>query len=317
MKKVSKGDPERKSFVDIIKSFQEIYEDVANETYLKSKQEVLVLFEMLRSWVNVNLFSKYGSKEIIHSVQGVLFSYFWRATGWIIYEIITGHYFEALRDLRFMFEGSLLALHYDCLIDNRLYERWGYLGKFDLKAEIVELAERLREKLRTFRKGSLEELNDIVRDKVEAFVNESNVSQQEKEWYIETYTDILSQPMFYWSIPKIISEFVKEWGLEEYEDDLKRAWAVLSLYTHFSRKFFEWVLHTKPLEVFIEDYNEHLFKICYSIFITTIDIFLSTLLVRYQKLQDIIKQLISDWETRLSVNLNITKKMLKNLKSKE
>ena len=144
---MSKPNFRKESFIATIKSLQEIYEDVANETYVKSEKEVSGLFELLSSWIDVDLFKKYKLKEMAHSVQGVLFSYFWREASWIIYEIITGHYLEALRDLRFLFEGSLLALHYDCLIDNRLYEKWGYLGRFDLKAEIVELAEKLRNRV--------------------------------------------------------------------------------------------------------------------------------------------------------------------------
>jgi len=314
---MSKPSSEKEPFIAAIKSFQEIYEDVVNETYLESKKEVSALLEILSSWIDVDLFKKYKLEEIAHSVQGVLFSYFWRSTGWIIYEIVTGHYFEALRDLRFLFEGSLLALHYDCLIDNRLYEKWGYLGRFDLKAEIVELAEKLRDRVKWLKKDSLEELKHIIQNEVRAFVSKSNINQQEKEWYIEAYSDILSQPMFYWSIYKVISQFARDWNLEEYETDLKRAWSALSLYTHFSRKFFEWVLESGAPELFIEHYNEHLFKTCYSIFITTIDIFFSTLLIRYPKLQDTIKEIISNWETKLNIELKITKRILRNFKLKQ
>jgi len=314
---MSKPNFGKETFIAAIKSFQEIYEDVANETYLESKKEVSGLFEILSSWIDVDLFKKYKLEKITHSVQGVLFSYFWRAAGWIIYEIVTGHYFEALRDLRFLFEGSLLALHYDCLIDNRLYEKWGYLGKFDLKAEIVELAEKLKNKVKSLKNDSPEELKRIIEDEVKAFVSKSNIDQQEKKWYIEAYSNILSQPMFYWSIYKIISQFVRDWDLEEYEDDLKKAWSILSLYTHFSRKFFEWVLESGAPELFIEHYNEHLFKTCYSIFITTIDIFFSTLLIGYPKLQDTFEEIISDWEAKLDIKLKITKRVLKNFKLKQ
>jgi len=310
---MSRSNSGKELFIAVIKSLQEIYEDVANETYMKSKKEASSLFNVLSSWIDVDLFKKYKLEEIAHSVQGVLFSYFWRAASWIIYEIVTGHYFEALRDLRFLFEASLLALQYDRLIDNRLYEKWGYLGRFELKAEIVELAEKLRNKVKSLKSTSPEELKHVIEDEVGAFVSESSIDQQEKEWYIKAYSDILSQPMFYWSIYKIISQFVRKWNLEEYESDLKRAWSVLSLYTHFSRKFFEWVLESGPHELFIEHYNEHLFRTCYSIFITTIDVFFSTLLVRYPKLQNSLREIIRDLEIKLNVELKITKRILEAL----
>ena len=74
----------------------------------------------------------------------------------------------------------------------------------------MELAEKLRNRVKSLKSGSPEELKHIIEDEVRAFVSKSNINRQEKEWYIEAYSDILSQPMFYWSIYKIISQFVRE-----------------------------------------------------------------------------------------------------------
>jgi len=90
------------------------------------------------------------------------------------------------------------------------------------------------------------------------------------------------QPGFYYSVAELITEFVRDCNLEEFEERLKKAWAGLYLYTHFSRKFFKWILK-RPHEIRIEDYNEELLKKCYELYIISNDLLLSTLLLRYQK----------------------------------
>ena len=158
--------------------FEELWElhyEVIRESYLKSRKETRVLFEILNNWIDATaLFKEYELRNIIRSVSGVIFIYLWRAGNWILYEILTGHYFEAIRDIRFLFEGSLLALHYDYFIDKKVYNKLKALPTFDLKAEIVELIEALREKVRGLKrkrgKISPEDLKSLVRRHVEVFI---------------------------------------------------------------------------------------------------------------------------------------------------
>jgi len=181
------------------------------------------------------LFKRYELEEIIHSVQGVLFPYLWRESYWIVYEILTGHYFEALRDLRLMFEGSLLPLAYDCLVDAKTYEESGFLVAFDVKAEMIEIAERLREKRRQLGNIDDEKFESSVREEVWDFIRDKGAGLDEKtrREYIEVYSKVLVQPGFYYSVPKLITEFVRDCNLEEFEEKLKKAWAELYLYTLF------------------------------------------------------------------------------------
>ena len=117
-----------------IESLRELYDGVVKESYLRSKRETRVLFEILNSWIDAaDLFKEYGLERIIHSISSVFFIYLWRLGNWIAYEILTGHYFEALRDVRFLFEGSILALYYGYLIDRKIYEKRGSFAALSLK----------------------------------------------------------------------------------------------------------------------------------------------------------------------------------------
>ena len=66
-----------------------------------------------------------------HNLSGILFVYIWRGYGWIVYEILSGHYLEAIRDMRYLFEGAFLSIHLDDLIDRKTLEKFGLLVRLD------------------------------------------------------------------------------------------------------------------------------------------------------------------------------------------
>jgi len=306
-----------KNVFEIIESFRENYNEVIRDTCKNSNREVEILIGILNNWIDAaKLFKEYKTEEIIHNVQGIFFSYFWRGSCWIIYEALTGHYFEAFRDLRFMFEGSLQALMYDYLIEREILEKFGFYVKFDVKVEIIELAEELREKIRQLGDGYVthEKLRDITRGKVEDFVRSKGVrlDEEERKKYIEVYSEVLAQPELYYSVPKHITEFVRECGLEEFEEKLKKAWAELCLYTHFSRKFFKWIMK-RPQEIWVEEYNEELLKKFCELYIIVNDLLFSTLLLGYPKLREVVSDIVKWWMENFSIKLEMTEKMLSNL----
>jgi hypothetical protein len=180
---------------------------------------------------------------------------------------------EAFRDLRFMFEGSLLALTYDWLIDSMTLEEIGCYVRFDVKAELIELAEELRERVKQLEGVGYEKLRDIARRKAEDSVRDKGawLDEEERKEYVEVYSEVLAQPELYYGVPKLIAEFVRECGLEEFEEKVKKAWAELCLYTHFSRKFFRWIMKN-PHEIWAEDYDEELLRKCCELYTITIDL---------------------------------------------
>jgi hypothetical protein len=299
------------TYIDV---FHAMHDDVIKETFQMSEKEAGILFEVINTWIDsILLFKDYDPKMVVHKISGVIFVYLCKAGNWIAYEILTGHYFDALRDIRFLFEGSLLAIHYDYFIDNKIYEKWGSLGTLSLKAEVVELAERLREKVRRSEgKEGSEGLKLMVRKDVKKYVGKSKLAEEEKKRYIELYCEILAQPELYWSLSRIIKEYSKEWELGDLEDVLKSAWGRLSLYTHFSTEFFKLALE-RPEEISVEFHNEELLKICCDLYITTVDLFFSTLILSFPKMSSSLKEIAKRWEANLNIKLAITERILNTL----
>jgi len=182
---------------------------------------------------------------------------------------------------------------------------------FDVKAELIELAEELRERVKQLGGVDYEELRDIARRKAEDFVRDKGawLDEERRKEYVEVYSEVLAQPELYYSVPKLIAEFVREYGLEEFEERLKKAWAELCLYTHFSRKFFRWIMKN-PHEIWAEDYDEGLLRKCCELYIITIDLLFSTLLLGYPKIHKTISRIIKWWTNNLGIKLEMMEKML-------
>lgn len=108
---------------DSIKSFLETYkilvDEAIDETFKREKDLAAELVALLSDWIDLSkLIEKY--KDLWHhTLSGTLFVYVWRCYGWIIYEILSGQYLEALKDMRFLFEGTFLSLHFDYYIDKK------------------------------------------------------------------------------------------------------------------------------------------------------------------------------------------------------
>lgn len=208
--------------------------------------------------------SKYRDKWH-HNLSGILFEYIWRSYGWIIYEILSGHYLEALRDMRFLFEGAFLSIHLDYFIDKKIFENFRALGAIGLKGEIWKLKEDLRSqgsKLLSNKPEERERAMRSIRKKVQNYFERLNVSDEKRKEYEKLFTEILSQPELYWSIPQIIKEFCRSFNTDEtWINRLKAIWSELSYYTHFSPKFVEIILK-EPGFLFVNDFDKELFKKC-------------------------------------------------------
>ncbi len=294
-----------------VETLRSLYDEIIRETDQKSPKEVRALIEVLDNLIELYPFKKYSVKEVIHNISGLILTYQWRAMSWIIYEIITGHYFEALRDIRFLFESSLLALHYDYFIDRKIYETSNTLATIGLKAEIIELVEGLREKVRQLREEKTSvDLKQLVRPSVKNFVKRSKIPEERKQEYLKLYTELLAQPELYWSVSKIIRHYAMATELKEHEQYLQNAWAELSVYTHFSKRFFETALE-KPEEIWIETYDEELLQKCTKLFIRTFDLFMSTFVLSFPKMKESAQEIVEWWDKNIEgEKLQITRALL-------
>lgn len=124
---------QEKEAFEILKTYKELVDEVVEESFKKEKELATSLLELLNNWIDLSDLLKLYKDEWFHTLSGSLFVYLWRSYGWIIYEILSGHYFEALKDLRFLFEGAILSLHFEYFIDKKIYEKCKRYGRLGLR----------------------------------------------------------------------------------------------------------------------------------------------------------------------------------------
>jgi len=103
-------------FEMVIEVYKEIIDEAIYGSFRREEKRATSLFELISNWIDLSdVIEKY--KDVWYqTLSGNLFVYLWRGFGWITYEIVSSHYFEALKDMRFLFEGGFLiskvrALH--------------------------------------------------------------------------------------------------------------------------------------------------------------------------------------------------------------
>ncbi|AIG98429.1 hypothetical protein AFULGI_00016700 [Archaeoglobus fulgidus DSM 8774] len=307
---------EAQPFEIFIKTYKETVDEVVYETFKREGELATSLFELLSNWIDLSNLIKEYKDEWYHTLSGNLFVYLWRGYGWIIYEVLSGHYFEALKDMRFLFEGALLSLHFEHFIDKKIYEKCGSFGGIGLKTEILELVESLRE----VGKGLLsEDTNKVrkakrnIRKKVKKFIENSSLSDEEKREYIELYSEILCQPELYWSVGKIIRESGRAFNLDKRQVEvLEKVWSELSSFTHFSSKFFGTILR-RPELLLVNDFDEVLFKKCVNLQFLTFDVLCAVLAVHFPKVRVKLWNVLRWWEENANRRFEITEGVLKSL----
>ena len=151
-----------------IKEYTGLLKKVRKETYRKYLTETGMLFEFIDNWIDLIPRDNELFSQAINSISGIILLNSWKLTNWISYEILSGKYFEAIRNLRFVFEGSVYAVIIEDAIESKVYEKWGSLSALPLKAEVFQLWEECK-KVRVFRKGKINQ-NKIRRFIVD-FVN--------------------------------------------------------------------------------------------------------------------------------------------------
>lgn len=299
-------------FEIFMKTYKELVDDVVYETFRREEELATSLFEILNSWIDLSNLIKEYKDEWFHTLSGNLFVYLWRGYGWIIYEILSGHYFEALKDLRFLFEGAILSLHFEYFIDKKIYERYGHYGEIGLKVKILELVENFRRICFSTKNLNEEKYQKSIKRKVRKMIESSSLPEEEKKEYIELYSEILCQPELYWGVGKIIKEFGKEFNLGEHVGTLEEAWSELSAFTHFSSKFFDTILRS-PEILLINNFDEELFKKCVDIQFLTFDLLCAVLVIHFPKIKKKIKEILDWWERNAKRRFEITGKILRKV----
>jgi len=294
----------------LLNSYMECLYEVIEKTY-SSCDEASILVEFINN--SIDLFPEKNNIDVvIHSISGTILLNSFKLTQWISFEILCGKYFEAMRDLRFIFEGCVYGSLIEDLIEKKILKR---LGRLDLKAEIFRLLEKCQEK-HVYDKKKNKVDRKKVRKIIEEFIRSLGLSPAEKKKHVKLYTEILSQPKLYSSMGSLIEGFCNSIGIEEEEEKkgLVELWHKLSQYQHFSYPYLE-VACEKPELIFLEEFDEELFKLTLDSYFKTLDFFYAVLAWKFPELGDKIAKM-SEWWRKNFKKLTLTEKVLERKRFK-
>lgn len=309
----------RKRECKALESYYELYgsmlREVREETCRKFPEETGMLVEFIDNWIELIPRDKQLLYMVINSLSGILLFYLWRLSNWVTYEILSGRYFEAIRNLRFLFEGSVYAVVIEDAIERRIYEKWKALSGIDLKTEIFMLWDECRRKRVKGKKGVDV---DKVRKIVASFINQhADLSDPKRREYIEVYTQILSDERLYLPVSRMIDEALELLGLDQnFGERLGNVWRELSSYLHFSHAFLKAILKAPEL-LSLEAMNKELFKKSLNLYFETLDLYYAVLAWRFPRLRENIKRVVEWWKEAFNKTFNLTETFLKQQYVKE
>jgi len=128
------------------KVYGKVLKEVREETYRKFPGEAGMLMEFIDNWIDLIPIDERLMPGVMNSLSGILLFHLWKLSNWITYKILSGKYFEAIRNLRFLFEGSIYAVVIEDAIERVVYERWGALSGISLKQRSLNYGMNANEK---------------------------------------------------------------------------------------------------------------------------------------------------------------------------
>ncbi|MCD6095429.1 MAG: hypothetical protein J7J99_02545 [Thermoprotei archaeon] len=283
---------------------------VGEETYREFPDETRILIEFIDNCTDLISSDKKLTSQIINSLSGILLFHLLKLTNWITYEILSGKYFEAIRNLRFLFEGSIYAVVIEDAIERVVYESQGALSTIGLKAEIFKLWDVCRQK-------KVKEKRNVNVDKVKkivgTYINEhaTNLPEIKRKEYLKMYVEILSDKRLYLPVSIMIDEALKLLKLDKnFAKRLKNLWRELSKYQHFSYAFLEAILNN-PALLSLEVKDRDMFRKALKLYFETLDLYYTVLAWRFPQLRENVRSIIEWWEQYLGRTFSLTKAFLK------
>jgi hypothetical protein len=301
------------AFESYFKQHTGILEEVMKETHERHPNETDMLFEFIDNWPDfISIFKdKEKFLQATNSLSGIILINSWKLTNWISYEILTGKYFEAIRNLRFVFEGSVYALILENAIERAVFEKWGTLSTLDLKSEIFELWEECNRK-KVCKKGAVD--RDRVKELVVNFIDRKMDPSKSKDMrqYTEVYTRILCTEELYLPTGRMVeacSAFLRLG--EEDTQKLTELWHELSRYQHFSYRYLE-ALIDDPDFLLLEKTNGDLLKRSVTLYFETLDFSYAVLAWRFAYLRKQVREMCDWWTRNFGKTFSLTVKTLRN-----
>ena len=297
--------------------YEKFLKEVREETFKEAEKQAKILNEFIHDWTRLISGEKGIFEQQINSLPGVIFLHSFKLISWISYEILSAMYFEALRDLRFVFEGSVYGVIYEDSIEKEVYDQFGTVpSSIELKEEIIDLLEKCRnEKVFQKRKVDKEKIRKIVNE----YFSQKNIrpmDPEEKGKYQNLYIEILSDERLYLSMREQLEECKKHLNLEN--EDIKEligVWRKLSRYSHFSYPYLDFIIKN-PDSLFIEMFNKDFFNESISLCSKCLDFFYLVFAWRFGGIKEIknkLLQTIKWWENNYPDMFPLTQKYLDKL----
>lgn len=289
--------------------YESLLKDVWKESHSKHPNETGMLFEFIDNWIDLIRKDK-EHLQISNSISGIILLNYWKLTNWISYEIMSGKYLEALRNLRFIFEGCVYAVIFEDRIESKVFDKYGILSSLEFKTDIFEILDQCKSN-RLFKKGKLdtEKVNIIINE----FIKKTSLNVNEKKEFNVICLEILSNEDLFYSTSKQIESCCQYLGLsKESADKLKKLWHSLSGLHHFSHHYLRIQLRD-PESCFLEKYNKDLFIQSLDLYFQTMDFFYSVLGWRFKILREEIEKMYYWWKKNFNKDFTLTKSVLDHI----
>lgn len=196
-----------------IKKYENWLKEVREETFkiFPAKAEVLML--PISDSIEFYPRGKIEWDQSPHSFLGILRNYLWKLTNWISYEILSGKYFEAIRNIRFLFEWSILGMAMEDAIEETIFKKYEGLSEMGLKLDIIKIWKAIPYSQRKSLRNRKKRLKLIVRAIGKYFQELTQkgrlkeMSENDKKEYIKDYASILSHDKWWtYPLPRLIEE---------------------------------------------------------------------------------------------------------------
>lgn len=307
-------------FQKYTKWLKEVREEAFNIFPSKSEAIILPISDSIEFYPH----GKIEWEQAPHSFLGILRNFLWKITNWISFEILVGKYFEAMRDIRFLFEWSILGMAMEDAIETKMWEKYENLSEIGLKLDILRIWQFIPFKRRRLVKDKNKRLKIIIKA-IERYLQElekekklKKLSEQERNEIIKLYAEIFSDERWwnYSSIPNLIDSYLdKEDFLranKKQRAKLKNTWHILCNYSHFPGSILEHLVDDVDF-IFLEKINKNLFKKCFNVYFITLDLCYASILWRFPISQTIdrVRNLVNLWKKDFNINFPLTKKLLK------
>jgi hypothetical protein len=318
--------PKETSFTrweEYLKKYEKWLKEIRQESFEKFPHKANIVMLPISNSIEFYPREKIEWDQSPHSFLGILRNYLWKSTNWIGYEILNGKYFEAIRDIRFLFEWSILGISIEDAIERKIFEKYGGLSEMGLKLDIVKIWKTIpyyqKKKLKN-RKDRFKAILKAIEKYFQILTQKGKLKEMDeskKKEYIKDYASILSDERWWdYPISRLIKEELakKKFLFANYyqRKKLQKTWKELCEYSHFPGAFLEEIVKD-PAFVFVEKTNRGLFKKCIELYLNTLDLCYAAILWRWpiKKTRDRIENLVNLWKRELNINFPLTKKMLR------